>query len=90
MISLKEQEKFIKSKGWGTYYDPKYWVHPKVVEDSKRQDYTNYGMDINSAYCFEKLDLPKFEFSIIPRISQLAQRLVSFEQIIKLLDTLEK
>ena len=64
MITLKAQEKFIKSKGWATWYNPKYWVHSKTIEDATRQDYTNYVMYLNSAYCFEKLNLPPFKYYI--------------------------
>ena len=90
MISLKEQEKFISSKGWYTWYNPKYWVNEKTVEDPKSQDFTYYGMDLNSAYCFEKLNLPKFQPNFLPRISQNQQGLENKDRIQKLLKTLEK
>ena len=90
MISLKEQEKYIISKGWFTYYNPKYWVHEKTVAEPAKQDYTDYGMDLNSAYCFEKLNLPKFQFWGIPRMSQNQQGLENIKKIKKLLKQLEK
>jgi hypothetical protein len=90
MISLKQQEKYIKSKGWSTWYNPKYWVNPKTVVDEKRQDYTNYGMSLNSAYCFEKLNLPKFLPFPFPILSQQSQALKNKTKIQKLLKTLEK
>ena len=91
-ISLEDQEKFIKSKGWSTWYNPRYWVHPKTISDESRQDYTNYGMDLNSAYCFEKLNLPKFEphFMGFPILSQQKQGLENKKKIQRLLKILEK
>lgn len=89
-ISLKEQAKYIQSKGWRTWYNPNYWVHEKTVEDSSKMDYTNYGMDLNSAYCFEKLKLPKFKFSIFALISMRQQGIKNMKQICKLLQKLEK
>jgi hypothetical protein len=90
MISLQEQEKYIKSKSWSTWYNQKYWVHPKTVEDKSCQDYTNYGMDLNSAYCFEKLKLPKFKPCFLPLLSQQNQGLENKNKILKLLKKLEK
>lgn len=90
MISLKEQERYVKSKGWSTWYNPKYWVNPKTIVDPKCQDFTSYGMDLNSAYCFEKLKLPKFEPCFIPILSQQNQGLENQEKIEKLLLKLEK
>jgi len=90
MITLKAQEKFVKSKGWSTWYNPKYWVHPKMIIDATRQDYTNYGMDLNSAYCFEKLNLPSFKFNFFPILSQKQQAIENKKKIQKLLKKLEK
>lgn len=90
LITLKEQEKYIKSKGWGTWYNPNYWVNPETVSDHKCQDYTSYGMDLNSAYCFAKLNLPKFKPSFFPIFSQEKHGLKNKSKIQKLLRTLEK
>jgi len=90
LISLKEQENYIKSKGWSTWYNEKYWVHPKTIVDDNRQDYTNYGMDLNSAYCFEKLNLPKFQPCSFAILSQQKQGFENKDKIIKLLKRLEK
>lgn len=90
MISLKIQEKYITSKGWSTWYNPKYWVNPKTIKDSSCQDYTAYGMDLNSAYCFEKLRLPKFIPCFLPLFSQQSQGLANKKKIQKLLKLLEK
>lgn len=89
MITLKAQEKFVKSKGWSTWYNPKYWVHPKTIEDGHYQNYTCYGMDLNSAYCFEKLNLPAFKPHMFPIISQKQQMIENKKRIQKLLITLE-
>jgi hypothetical protein len=90
MISLKTQEKFIKSKGWSTWYNPNYWVHEKTVVEPNKQDYTDYGMDLNSAYCFEKLKLPRFMPCFLPLLSQQSQGLANKKRIQKLLKHLEK
>lgn len=44
---------FLKKRGWHTYYNPNYWVNKKTIQDSSRQDYTNYGMPIEMAFVFE-------------------------------------
>lgn len=90
MISLKEQEKYVISKGWSTWYNKNYWVNPKTIVNPKSQDYTNYGMDLNSAYCFEKLKLPKFIPCFLPILSQQSQGLANKKKIQKLLKQLEK
>jgi len=90
LISKKEQEEFIKAHGWSTWYNVNYWVHPKTVSDPSSQDYTNYGMDLNSAYCFEKLDLPKFEYRMFPLASMMQQGLDNRKKIEALLEILEK
>jgi len=93
LISLTEQEKYIRSKGWTTWYNEKYWVHSKTVKDQSVQDFTNYGMDLNSAYCFEKLKLPPFEpalFGFGCYQSQQKQGLENKNKIQQLLKKLEK
>ena len=92
MITLKEQSKFISKRGWYQWYNILYWVNPKTVEDPTQQDYTNYGMDLNSAYCFEKLNLPKFKpgFLGLPILSMQAQGLDNKQKIEYLLKKLEK
>jgi len=89
-ISLKTQEKFIISKGWSTWYNPRYWVHPKTVADKSRQDFTAYGMDLNSAYCFEKLGLPTFDPMPLPRMSMNMQGMANKKKIERLLEKLER
>jgi hypothetical protein len=90
MISLKIQEEYVISKGWSTWYNKGYWVNPKTIVDPKSQDYTNYGMDLNSAYCFEKLKLPPFECLGLPIMSQIQQGLDNIVKIKELLKQLEE
>ena len=90
MISLKIQEEYVISKGWSTWYNKGYWVNPKTISDNKSQNYTDYGMDLNSAYCFEKLKLPPFKCSLMPRMSQIQQGLDNIVRIKKLLKQLEE
>ncbi len=63
--------KFLEKKGWHTYYNPKYWVHQKLVKDPSRQDYTDYGMDLESAFIHEAEDLPPFASMGMPALSQM-------------------
>lgn len=48
-----KKEKFLRDRGWGTWYNPDYWVHPKTIKDPKSQDYTNYGLNLDRAVEFE-------------------------------------
>lgn len=90
-ISKKEQQKFVKSKGWHTWYNPNYWVNEKVIKDPTSQDYTNYGMDLASAYTHEKLKLGKVGIGYgFPTASLLANAAPYYKQIHKMLKTLEK
>lgn len=50
---MKSKEEFLKEKGWHTWYNPDYWVHPKTIKDKTRQDYTEYGLNLEDAYNFE-------------------------------------
>ena len=70
-MTLEEKQEFLKSKGWSTWYNPKYWVHPEMVEDPASMDYTNYGMNIDDAIRYEKIGKPKFKLFPIPVMSQL-------------------
>ena len=73
MSKLPDREtavKFLEENGWGDYYNPNYFVHPKTVDDPKRQDYTNYGMDWKSAWLHEKYDLPPFKCYGFPALGQ--------------------
>lgn len=42
---------FLRSKGWDTWYNNNYWVHPKIAP--KGADYTYYGWDTDRAYNYE-------------------------------------
>lgn len=53
-------KKELERLGWHTYYNPAYWVHPKTVQDPKRQDYTNYGMSFAEAVEYERKGCPRF------------------------------
>lgn len=61
----KEEIKFLESKGWHTWYNDDYWVHPKTVADRSRQDYTNYGMSRSEAVAFEKEGRRPFQTSLL-------------------------
>lgn len=57
----EEKEKFLRKKGWSTWYNDNYWVHEKTIADPSRQDHTNYGMSLEEAYNFEVNNEPPFE-----------------------------
>jgi hypothetical protein len=65
------KEKFLKDRGWSTWYNPNYWVHPESVINPKAQDYTNYGMNIDDAIAYEKLGKPKHREFPLPIMSQI-------------------
>lgn len=87
MITKQEQHDLLISRGWGTWYNPNNWVHRKTVANPKQQDHTNYGMDLNSAYCFEMLNLPPFKVGGLS--SMVQQGLENRQRIESLLATLE-
>lgn len=64
---MTDQEKrdYLISKGWHTWYSPNYWVHTKLIVDSSRQDYTNYGLSLEDAYDFEINNKPPFNGQIL-------------------------
>lgn len=49
-----EKKAFLVERGWNTYYNPKYWVHPKTVANPEAQDYTDYGMSLDDAVRYEQ------------------------------------
>lgn len=46
-------------RGWHTWYNENYWVHPETVENPKTQDYTNYGITLEDAVRWEMDGRPK-------------------------------
>lgn len=70
-MSKTEDEAFAKERGWSTYYNPNYWVHPKTVEDPMQQDYTNYGMCIEDVVRYEAIGCPKHPPMGIPGLSRM-------------------
>lgn len=65
------------SRGWHTYYNENYWVHPDLVEDPKAQDYTNYGVCFEDACMLELAGRPKHKSLGLPGLSilEMASRL---------------
>jgi len=61
---------FLKDRGWSQYYSDKYWVNSKTVKDPSRQDYTDYGMDLISAFIHEVENLGPFDCYGMPEIGQ--------------------
>jgi hypothetical protein len=78
-----EKKEFLKSRGWSTWYNENYWVNPAVVVDKKRQDHTNYGMDLESAYFHEINELGPFDVPLggIPRMSMVAKGMKHIDKI---------
>lgn len=84
---MKDSEKkaFLTSRGWHTWYNKNYWVNKNLVADPKSQDYTNYGMDLKSAYFHEKNQLGPFEvpFCGNARMSMVAKGIKHIDEIEK-------
>jgi len=74
-------EKYLRSKGWFTWYNEAYWCNEKTIENEKEQDCTDYGMDMESALIFELQDLPKFQHYGCPQYSMRTQYFQNMEQI---------
>jgi hypothetical protein len=51
---MKYDADYLRRRGWATWYNENYWVHPKTVQDPKVQDFTNYGLDLEAAIAFER------------------------------------
>lgn len=47
------KETYLRNRGWNTWYNEDYWVHPKLIHSPLSQDYTNYGMSLDKAYEWE-------------------------------------
>lgn len=63
-------EKFLERRGWYQYYNDNYWVNKKTVTPDKGMDYTNYGMDLQSAFIHEVESMPAFRPMGMPEISK--------------------
>jgi hypothetical protein len=71
-MTREEKDQFLRKRGWATWYNDNYYVHPKVVADPSRQDYTNYGMNIDDAYRYETTEnVEKFPYAGLPGLSRL-------------------
>jgi hypothetical protein len=70
---MTEEEKaaWLIERGWSTYYNPRYWVHPKTVADPSQQDYTNYGMLIDDAVAYENIGCPPHQPMGFPSLSRM-------------------
>ncbi len=55
---IQDEEEFLKSRGWSTWYHHDYWVHPKTIKDKSRQDYTDYGLSMQDAVKYELENMP--------------------------------
>lgn len=58
-MSDKLTKEEMKARWWHTYYNDDYWVHPDLIADPTRQDYTNYGMSFENAVLMESMGKPK-------------------------------
>lgn len=47
-------QEFLIRNEWSQYYHHDYWVNEKVIDDKKRQDYTNYGYPTMEAVAYER------------------------------------
>lgn len=46
-----DQQKYLKEKGWYTYYHPEYWCHEMFSSPSK--DPTNWGKSLHDAFQYQ-------------------------------------
>lgn len=54
-MTTEEKRDFLVSRGWHTWYNINYWVHPKkLIANADVQDYTNYGLSLDDAVKFEQ------------------------------------
>ena len=67
----EEKRAFVQARGWNTYYNPKYWVHPKTIVDENVQDFTNYGMSLDDAVVFEQTSLPPIQSYGLPELAKM-------------------
>lgn len=70
-MTPEEQVTWLRSRGWHSYYNENYWVHPKTVADPKQQDYTNYGMSAEDAIAYERIGCPPHEPMGSPWLSRI-------------------
>jgi hypothetical protein len=70
-------------RGWSTWYNPEYWVHPDSVEDPAQQDYTNYGMTWEDALQYERIGKPKHRPMGLPGLSRM-QMAIATEGLTKM------
>jgi hypothetical protein len=76
------------ARGWDTWYNPNYWVHPKTVADPTRQDFTYYGMSFEDAVKFELEDRKPIPagydlgsgFQVLRVLNRLTDRLQSQQE----------
>lgn len=80
-MSDEDKKKYLTKKGWHTWYNNNYWVNPKLVSDPKSQDYTNYGMDLESAVFHEKNKMGKFKPYGLPQLSMMMKAREHLEKI---------
>jgi hypothetical protein len=45
---------FLTERGWATWYNPAYWVHPDTVTCQRCRDYTNWGVPMERAVEMER------------------------------------
>lgn len=61
-MTRDEKEKHLRDNGWRTWHSKDYWVHPDTVQDPTRQDFTDYGLNLETALRYEKIGRPKFNY----------------------------
>lgn len=42
---------FLRERGWSTWYNENYWVHPRF--GGQGRDHTNWGLGTDEAYAYE-------------------------------------
>jgi hypothetical protein len=80
-LTKAEIEEFLRERGWDTWYGDDYWVNPNLVVEPTVQDYTNYGMDLKSAYAHECLKLGPFKPMGLPGLTMMLKGIDNAEKI---------
>ena len=85
LISIEEQKELLLSNGWEVWWNDNNWIHRKTVLDTKIQYYANYGMTLNFAYCFEKLNLSPIPTFLPKTIEQFLRENIQVRELLRIL-----
>jgi len=73
------KRKYLKEKGWHTWYNDSYWVKEDLVD--KNLDYTNYGFSLEEAFEIERQN--KQNLKIINKFGLVDLNIIEFLKNLK-------